>query len=138
MRFLLLLPLFFSILVPAVSAAQTPDPLLLQSLQTWVNNGAEAGLRSLYADRPELAMEMRDSIAPVAKGLGNVLDTEVVAIQTVSKRVVRYYVAVYYSRSPLWLRIEKYTSDRSSFFLPLRFSIDPDRILPGYITEFQL
>jgi len=61
-----------------------------------------------------------------------------VAIQTVSKRVVRYYVAVYYSRSPLWLRIERYTGERSSFFLPLRFSVDPDRILPGYITEFQL
>ena len=138
MRLLLFLPLFLSILVPAVSAAQTPDPLLMQALQTWVNNGAEAGLRSLYADRPELAIEMRDAITPATKGLGNVLDTEVVAIQTISKRVVRYYVAVYYSRSPLWLRIEKYAGDRNAFFLPLRFSIDPDRILPGYITEFQL
>ena len=138
MRILLLLPLLLSSLVTTVSAAQTPDPALIQALQTWVNNGAEAGLRNLYADRPELAFEMRDGIEPVIKGLGNVLDTEVVAIQTVSKRVVRYYVAVYYSRSPLWLRIERYTGERSSFFLPLRFSVDPDRILPGYITEFQL
>lgn len=122
--------------VPAF-AAQRPDPILLNGLQAWLDNGVDAGLRTLYSDRPALAFEMKEKLQPFIRELGDVIDTEVIAIQTVSKRVTRYYVAVYFTRAPLWLRIERYASEKTSFYFPLRFSTDPDRILPGYLTEFQ-
>ena len=138
MRSLLLL-LVGLLATPAVTfAAQTPDPVLLNGLQAWVANGPDAGLRVWYADQPELALELKETLLAGAKSMGQVIDTEVIAIQPVSKRVTRYYVAVNYTNGPLWIRIERYVSDKHPIFLRLRFSSDPDRILPGYLTEFQL
>jgi hypothetical protein len=79
---------------------------------------------------------MRDKLFPVTRDLGDVIDSEVVNIQVISKRVTRYYVAVYYTRCPVWIRIERYSSRDKSFYLPLKFSLNPDDILPGYVTEF--
>ena len=138
MRFFVVLALACLIVPRAASAAQTPDPVLTIGLQAWIDNGVDAGLHTWYPDRPELALEMKEKLLPVIKDLGEVIDTEVVAIQPLSKRVTRYYIAVYFTRCPLWLRVERYASDKKAFYLPLKFSIDPDRILPGYLTEFQL
>lgn len=124
------------LLVSPLRAAQPPDPVLTEGLRAWTANGMDAALRTWYADRPQLGFEMKEKLLPVTKDLGDVVDTEVVAIQTISKRVTRYYVAIYFTRCPLWLRVERYAGDKQSFFLPLRYSIDPDRILPGYLTEF--
>jgi hypothetical protein len=118
-------------------AAQTPDPVLLNGLKAWLANGSDAGLHVWYADNPELSFTMKEKVRTVVRDMGSVFDTEVIAIQTISKRVTRYYVAVYYDSGPLWLRIERYLSDKQASYLPVRFSTDPDRILPGYITEFQ-
>jgi hypothetical protein len=118
-------------------AAQPADPVLVEGLQTFVSNGIEAGLRAWYSDRPELGAEMREQLFKVTRNLGPIIDTEVVAVQAVSKRVTRYYVALYFTRCPLWMRVERYQNAERAFYLPLRFSTNPDEILPGYVTEFR-
>lgn len=122
---------------PSIRAAQTADPTLIKGLAAWVENGADAGLRTWYSDQPALAFQMKEKLLPAISGLGTVIDSEVVAIQPISQRVTRYYVVVYFTQAPLWMRVERYTSGVTAFYLPLKFSTDPDRILPGYITEFQ-
>jgi hypothetical protein len=124
------------VVTPALRAAQTPDPVLVEGLQTFATNGIEAGLRVWYSDRPELGAEMKDALLRATRTLGPIIDTEIVAIQPVSKRVRRYYVAIYFHRCPLWLRVERYQNGDRTFYLPLRFSTNPDEVLPGYITEF--
>jgi hypothetical protein len=136
MRVLLFVLALFVFSVPAVRAARTPDPVLVQGLQTFVTNGIEAGLRVWYSDRPELGAEMKEQLVRATRHLGVMIDTEVVAVQPVSKRVTRYYVALYFSRCPLWLRVERYANGERAFYLPLRMSTNPDEVLPGYITEF--
>ena len=134
------LALFFAlalVLAPAAArAAQPVDPVLLNGLRTFVSNGIEPGLRVWYADRPELGAEMREELFKAMRNLGSIIDTEVIAVQPVSKRVTRYYVAIYFTRCPLWLRVERYQNEDRAFYLPLRHSTNPDQILPGYITEF--
>lgn len=123
-------------LTSALPAAQSPDPILVEGLQTFATNGIEAGLRVWYSDRPELGAEMRELLFKSTRNLGSIIDTEIVAVQLVSKRVTRYYVAIYFTRCPLWLRVERYQNQDRAFYLPLRVSTNPDEILPGYITEF--
>jgi hypothetical protein len=136
MRAIVLLFSLLGLFAPAMNAAQTPDPVLVEGLQTFVTNGIEAGLRVWYSDRPELGAEMRDQLFRATRTLGSIIDTEIVAIQPVSRRVTRYYVAIYFTRCPLWLRVERYKNQERAFYLPLRLSTNPDEILPGYITEF--
>lgn len=124
------------IVAPVMRAAQSPDPVLVEGLRTFVSNGIEAGLRVWYSDRPELGAEMKEALFKVTRNLGPIIDTEIVAIQPVSKRVQRFYVAIYFNRCPLWLRVERYQNAERAFYLPLRFSTNPDEVLPGYITEF--
>jgi hypothetical protein len=137
MRLNLLLVLLALCFAPGLRAAQTPDPILVDGLQNFVTNGIDAGVRTWYSDRPALAAEMRDLLTRVTANLGNLIDSEIVAVQPVSKRVTRYYVALYFTRCPLWMRVERYQNAERAFYLPLRFSINPDEILPGYITEFR-
>ena len=125
-----------AVLTSALPAAQAPDPILVEGLQTFSTNGIEAGLRVWYSDRPELGAEMRELLFKSTRNLGSIIDTEIVAVQLVSKRVTRYYVAIYFTRCPLWLRVERYQNQDRAFYLPLRVSTNPDEILPGYITEF--
>jgi hypothetical protein len=138
MRSLLLLSITFLAALSPAAAAQTADPTLIKGLAAWVANGADAGIRSWYSDQPDVAFEMKEKVIPVTARLGTVIDSEVVAIQPISQRVTRYYVVVYFTHAPLWIRVERYASDLTAFYLPFKFSTDPDRILPGYITEFQL
>jgi hypothetical protein len=135
MRTLALVFTVLTVLAP-LRAAHSPDPVLVEGLQTFVSNGIEAGLRVWYSDRPELGAEMQEQLLKAARNLGSIIDTEIVAVQPVSKRVTRYYVALYFTRCPLWLRVERYQNQDRAFYLPLRLSINPDEILPGYITEF--
>lgn len=120
----------------ADAAPSTPDPTLTVGLQTCVSNGVDSGVRQWYADRPVVGAEMTARVLAASRNLGPIIDTEVVAIQRISKRVTRYYVALYFTRSPLWIRIERYQNNDKGFFLPLKCSVDPDDILPGYVTEF--
>lgn len=136
MRFPAVLAFALLTLVPLARAAQAPDPVLVEGLQASLTNGIDASLRTWYSDRPALALEMREKLLPAVRNLGSVIDTEIVAIQAVSKRVTRYYVAIYFTRCPLWLRVERYSNGEKAFYLPLRFSTNPDEILPGYLTEF--
>jgi hypothetical protein len=137
MRSIILLASVFLMLSPALRAAQTSDPVLTKGLQVYMTNGLEACLWVWYADRPKLAAEMKDKVSAVTKDFGDVIDTEIVAVQPVSKRITRYYVGIYFTRRPLWLRVERYTgSDNKSFYLPLKFSVEADDILPGYLTDF--
>jgi hypothetical protein len=136
MRTLALLFTIVAFVTPAARAAKAPDPVLVNGLQTFVTNGIEAGLRVWYSDRPELGAEMREQLFKATRAMGAIIDTEIVAVQPVSKRVTRYYVAIYFSRCPLWLRVERYQNEDRAFYLPLRHSINPDEILPGYLTEF--
>lgn len=138
MRFALVLALFFTGLFSSVRAAAAPDPVLVEGLRSLQANGLEAGLRVWFADRGELAREMQQRLTSATAGMGDIIDTEVVAIQSVSQRVTRYYVAIYFQRAPLWLRVERYASRERAFFLPLKFSFDPDVILPGYVTEIRM
>lgn len=128
--------LFSLCLAVPVRAAQTPDPVLLEGLRSFISNGPEAGLRVWFSDRPELAIESHEALLRATRNLGRIIDTELVAVQPVSKRVTRYYVAIYFEKRPLWLRVERYASGERAFYLPLRMSVNPDEILPGYITEF--
>ena len=136
MRHLALLVAFALAALAPARAASAPDPTLTEGLRATVANGLEAGLRTWYANRLWLAQEMREKLTPATRDLGNIIDTELIAVQPVSKRVTRYYVAIYFTRCPLWLRVERYASQEQSFYLPLRFSTNPDEILPGFITEF--
>jgi hypothetical protein len=79
---------------------------------------------------------MNAKLSSATKNLGFVIDTEVVAIQTISKRVTRYYVAINFARRPLWIRIERYMGNDKASYLPLKFSLEPDDFLPGYLTDF--
>lgn len=101
-----------------------------------MSNGVYAGLRVWFANRPAIGTEMYDRLGPVIRPLGNLIDHEIVAVQPISTRVTRYYVALYFTRCPLWLRVERYANDEQAFYLPLRFSTNPDEILPGYVTQF--
>jgi hypothetical protein len=123
-------------LASVARAAPAPDPVLTKGLQAFVTNGLPVCLSFWYAGRPKLAAALEAKIAPAIRDLGAVIDTEVVATQTISRRVTRYYVAVYFDRGPLWIRIERYAGRDRSFYLPLKFSLDPDDILPGYLTDF--
>ena len=136
MRTLALLLTIVAVVTPITYAAKAPDPVLVNGLQTFVSNGIEAGLRVWYSDRPELGAEMREQLFKATRSMGAIIDTEIVAVQPVSKRVTRYYVAIYFSRAPLWLRVERYQNEDRAFYLPLRHSTNPDEILPGYLTEF--
>jgi hypothetical protein len=136
MRPSLLITAVLLIFTSGVRATQAPDPVLVESLRTFEAQGIEAGLHVLYAGRSEMATEMKDAMANVTRNLGSIIDTEIVAIQPISKRVRRYYVAIYFTRCPVWLRIERYENKDKAFYLPLRFSTNPDQILPGYLTEF--
>ena len=136
MRTLALLVTIVAFVIPAALAAKAPDPVLVNGLQSFVTNGIEAGLRVWYSDRPELGAEMREQLFKVTRSLGSIIDTEIVAVQPVSKRVTRYYVAIYFTRCPVWLRVERYQNEDRAFYLPLRISTNPDEILPGYLTEF--
>lgn len=136
MRSLILLYACYLILRGAIFAAEI-DPVLRSGLTAWVENGAEAGLRTWYSDRPALMFETKEKLLSVVSALGTAIDSEVVAVQTISQRVTRYYVVIYFTQAPLWVRIERYANNVTAFYLPLKFSTDPDRILPGYITEFQ-
>jgi hypothetical protein len=138
MRSLLLLTLFYSVVHGSAFAVGPTDPVLLSGLNVWSQNGAEAAISTWYANQPELAFQLKAKLLPVTKDLGSVIDSEVVAVQPISRRVTRYFVAVYFNRTPLWLCIDRYAADTTAYFLPLRFSTDPDRILPGYLTEFPL
>lgn len=122
--------------LPATRAAQPPDPVLTDGLKAIVANSLEAGLRTWYANRIWLADEMKDRLFPLTRTLGSVIDTEIIAVQPVSKRVTRYYVAIYFTRCPVWLRVERYANAEQAFYLPLRFSTNADEILPGFVTEF--
>lgn len=135
----LLAPLLLLILLATGSAraAQPVDARLQTALGAWVANGTDAGLAALYLERPEFAEEFKEALFNVTRRLGPIVDTEVVAVQTISGRVTRYYIAVYYQRRPLWLRIERYNNGEKAFYLPLRYSLHHDEILPGYVTEFR-
>jgi len=119
-------------------AAQPPDEVLIAGLKAWLANGSEAGLRTWYSDQPDMVLELQEKLRPELKRLGDVIDTEVIAVQPVSKRVTRYYVAIYCATAPLWIRIERYATDKRPLFLPFRFSTNSDQILPSYLTELQL
>jgi hypothetical protein len=133
LRWLLILALIAS----RASSVESPDPVLVSGLQSFQLNGIQAGLNVWYSSQPEVAFAMKEKLIPLTQAMGNVIDTEVVAIQPLSRRVTRYYVAVYFTHGPVWLRLERYASDREAIYLPLKASLDPDRILPGYLTEFQ-
>lgn len=135
MRSMLLFTIVCWMLRSSGLAAQPADPVLLSGLSAWYANGAAAALIQWYAHRPELAEELNSKLQPVIQGLGPVVDSEVIAIQTISARVTRYYIAIHFTETPLWLRIERYANGPTAIFLPLRFSTDADRILPGYLTE---
>lgn len=135
MRILLLVVTLFVGLISA-RAAEAIDSAVQQGLDTFLSNGIESGVHAWYPDRPELAAELSAKIAAATQKLGVIIDSEVVQIQPVSKRVRRYYVALYFTRSPLWIRIERYQSQDKAFFLPLKLSTNPDDILPAYVTEF--
>src|SRR5258706_10884247 len=122
MRALLALFFLLVLLTPTMSAAQAPDPVLVEGLQNFASNGIEAGLRTWYSDRPELAAEMRELLLKATRNLGTIIDTEIVAVQSVSKRVTRYYVAIYFTRCPLWLRVDRYQNGKRPLYLPLRTS----------------
>lgn len=124
------------LLPPLARAMPADDPVLAKTLQICKTNGLEAAMLNLYADRPVLAAEMKEKVSAVTKGLGNVIDTEVVATHPIGRRIVRFYVAVYFVRRPLWLRIDRYAGSGEPFFLPLQFSLEPDDILPAYVTEY--
>ena len=123
-------------LAPVLRAAPTPDPVLTNGLQAYLASGPEACLGIWYAGQPKLAAEMNAKLSSATKNLGFVIDTEVVAIQTISKRVTRYYVAINFARRPLWIRIERYMGNDKASYLPLKFSLEPDDFLPGYLTDF--
>jgi len=137
-RTLLLVSIILT-LAPSLRPAQTVDPVLANGLQACVTNGLPACLQIWYAGRPgrpEMNVEMNAKVSAEAKNLGDIFDTEVVAIQTISKRVTRYYVAIYFTRRPLWIRIDRYTVPDRSFFLPFKYSFEADEILPGFLTDF--
>jgi hypothetical protein len=123
-------------LSPRARAAQPIDPVVASGLQAYQDNGLDACLRIWFSDRLDLSAEMRSKVLGATKDLGSVIDTEIVSIQQLSKRVTRYYVAVYYTRCPLWMRVERYANTDKAFILPLKVSINPDEILPGFVTDF--
>lgn len=136
MRYLMMLCSVSLLFALPARAASTPDPVLVKGLNAYVANGPEACLAIWYSTQPRLAAEMGAKLAAATKDLGAAFDTDVVAIQTVSRRVTRYYLAVYFPRRPLWIRIERYAGRDQVYYLPLRLSFDPDDILPGYLTDF--
>jgi hypothetical protein len=137
MRTLVVLACLFGFLAaPVAHAAPAPDSTLVLGLQTCLSNDIESGIRVWYAQQPDLGAEMSGRVLGASRRLGTLIDTEVVAIQSISKRVTRYYVALYFTRSPLWIRIDRYESSAKTFFMPLKCATDPDDILPGYVTEF--
>ena len=80
--------------------------------------------------------ELNAKVSAETKNLGEIFDTEVVATQTLSKRVTRYYLVIYFTRRPLWIRIDRYAGRDRAYFLPFKYSLDSDAILPGVITDF--
>lgn len=136
MRPVVLVALFVLLASPLARGAQSAEMILNDGLREFVTNGPEAGIRAWFSDRPELAAQMTKRVLSASSTLGSTIDSEVVATQRLSTRVTRVFVAIYFARSPLWIRLERYDNGEKSFFLPLKCSTDPDEILPGYITDF--
>src|SRR3954465_10567474 len=103
---------FACIVFSSGAFAAQPDEVLNSGLQAWVSHGSEAGLRTWYSDQPDAVTEVLEKLRPELKRLGDVIDTEVIAVQPVSKRVTRYYVAIYFTTAPLWIRIERYETEK--------------------------
>src|SRR4051812_24538127 len=98
---LLLVTLGFA-LGSILRAAPAPDATFANGLDAFVSNGLEAGLRTWYPDRPAAAASANEALLVATRNLGEITGTEVFAVQTVSKRVTRYYVALYFTLAPVW------------------------------------
>ncbi len=125
-------------LAPFVRPAQTVDPVLANGLKACETSGLQACFDIWYAGRPghpEMNAELNAKVTAETADLGGVFATEVVAIQTISKRVTRYYVAIYFVRRPLWIRIDRYASRDRAFYLPFKYSFEADEILPISLTD---
>lgn len=134
MRSAFLLLLALGLGLPSVRAAGSTDADLYAGLQAMTTNGVHAGLRLWYPDAPAAITRVEGKIEETTRDLGGVVGTEVVAVRTISGQVQRYYVAIYYERAPLWVRIDRYTVGPKTISLPLEFSLKPDEILPESLT----
>jgi hypothetical protein len=137
---MLLLASVALVLLPSLRPAQNVDPVLVNGLQVCATNGLQACLETWYAagrpGHPEMYVELTAKVCAETKNFGEVIDTEVVAIQQISKRITRYYVAIYFARRPLWIRVDRYASRDRAFYLPFKYSLEADDILPGSLTDF--
>jgi hypothetical protein len=121
-----------------LTAAEPTDPLVAAGLQACTANGVAAAVRAWYAGEPEVGAAVETRLVNATRDLGPPLGTEIVSVQRVSQRVQRYFIAVYFRQRPLWLRLDRYHNGERVFLMPLKFSFDPDDILPAYVTEFRL
>lgn len=137
--FIRILILIAALSGPALRAAPSADPVLTRGLQLAISSGLESCLETWYAGppgHPEIHPAFNARIVAETKSLGDIFDAEVLSVQSISKRVTRYYVAIYFARRPVWISIERYASRDQSFYLPLKYSMEADDILPAAMTEF--
>lgn len=135
MRLTLLFLALTLVSAPAVRAARNLDPVLAEGLHAYIANGPAACLAIWYTSDPHLAAVMGDRLTQATRHLGVAFDAEVVAEHTLSRRVTRYYVAVYFPRRPLWIRIDRYDGPDQAVYLPLKCSLNPDDILPACTAQ---
>lgn len=92
----------------SVLRSQPLEPALLKGLELCLTNGIETGVRAWYADRSEVGAEMSAKVERESAKVGGLIDTEVVATQVISRRVTRYFVALYHTQGTVWIRVDRY------------------------------
>lgn len=125
------LVLVFVTLAPAALTAVETDTVLLSGLRACDVNDLRTCIRTWYAHDPKLNEQVQNQLEKVSAGLGDILGTEIVSARDLSKRVRRYYIAVYFDKHPLWLRVDRYnTNGVVQITLPLKYSLAAGEILP--------
>lgn len=130
-----LFALIIALMAPAVATAAESDAVIQTGLQACNVNDLRTCIRTWYAHDPVQADKLQLQLDNATKGLGDILSTEIVATRDLGKRVRRYYIALYFSKHPFWLRVDRYnTNGIVQITLPLKFSLVAGEILPREVT----
>lgn len=131
-RFPLLCLLFLS--ASLLLRAQDAASLLRASFENYNTYGAPVFARTLYPEDPPSLKAAEETLGAFSKTLGAIHGGDIVLSTDFTKCYRRYYCVLYFERRPVWFRVDFYSVNGRSFFLPMSASVKPEDILPESLT----
>lgn len=132
-RFLILIVLLGP---PLLAQPQDAATQLRTAFDNYGTFGVSVFAKTLYAEEPVSLKAAEDALVAQSKGLGAMHGGDVLLSVDFSPRFRRIYAVLYFERKPLWFRVDYYTVNGRSFFLPLFSSPKPEEVLPDSITGY--